>query len=253
MIKLLLFVLSISVVTAQDTPHNQDTSHNQDTPHNIAFGATVGTYDGGLMLGVQGYLESLAYSALGARIGFAVSFSSPFDEDDPFFGMSGAAPEPTLPTISDYRAVENINTSTLGRNTRLSFDATFDLSQALAEDTYPLALSLYAGGRYNRFYGDLEFTGDLVEGRNRATIRAHQFGVGFGALLSYYVREDVRNSVRLVSDVGLDIYGQPTFELMGDFGSGNVSPSDAAYSDYDGLVRQPSSALTVQVGVVYSF
>jgi hypothetical protein len=215
----------------------------QAQPLNLAAGVTVGGYDFGLSLAFHGYAQNIGGSAFGARVGFGFSFTDAFEDDNAFYGASGAAPDSSFTRISDYKDSLNFDTSESGRNFTVSLDGTFDLSEVFSMDSLPFTASVYAGPRLNFFSGSLEVDDSI------ASVTSNQFGLGFGSLAFY----PLSDNLSLVGDVGVDIYFDSTFNLADDFGDLGVEPGDTAYDDYDGLINQPSLAVNVKVGVVYSF
>lgn len=224
-----LIVLSLSLAQAQ--------------PFDLAAGVTVGSYNFGLSLDFYGYAQNIGGSAFGARVGFGFSFADAFEDDDAFYGASGAAPDASLGRISDYKDSANFDTSESGRNFTISLDGTFDLSDAFSMDGLPFTASVYAGPRLNFFSGSFEVDDSI------ASVTSSQFGLGFGSLAFY----PLSDNLSLVGDIGVDIYFDSTFNLEDDFGDLNVESGDTAYDDYDGLINQPSAAFKVKVGVIYSF
>ncbi|MEM6429176.1 MAG: hypothetical protein AAF708_08040 [Deinococcota bacterium] len=215
----------------------------QAQPLDLAAGVTIGGYNFGLSLEFNAYAQNIGGSAFGARLGFGFSFTDAFEDDNAFYGGSGAAPDASLDRISDYKDSANFDTSESGRNFTMSLDGTFDLSEVFSMDGLPFTASVYAGPRLNFFSGSFEVDDGI------ASVSSSQFGLGFGSLAFY----PLSDNLSLVGDIGADIYFDSTLNLDDDFGDLDVEPSDTAYDDYDGLINQPSLAIKVKVGVVYSF
>lgn len=224
---LVLALMTLSMVSAQD----------------LAAGISLGGYNFGLSLEFQGYVQNIASSPFGARVGFGFSFTSPFDENDAFYGASGAAPDANLSRISNYKDNTIFDTDERGRNFTIALDGTYELSSLFDMDSMPFTASVYAGPRFNSFSGTIEVN-DAV-----ASVSASQFGLGFGSMAFY----PLSDNLQVVGDIGIDIYFDPTFNLDDDFGDLDVSPGDTAYNDYNGLITQPEVAARIKVGVVYSF
>jgi len=222
-----LLLLTLSTASAQD----------------LAAGMSMGGYNFGLSLEFQGYVNNIASSPFGARVGFGFSFTSPFDDDDAFYGTSGAAPEADLTRISDYKERNVYDTNERGRNFTIALDGTYDLASFVNMDNVPFAASIYAGPRFNSFSGSIEVNDSI------ASVSATQFGLGFGSLAFY----PLSDNLSVVGDIGIDIYFDPTFNLADDFGDLDVNTGDTAYDDYNSLITQPEVAARVKVGVVYSF
>lgn len=224
---LVLALMTLSMVSAQD----------------LAAGISLGGYNFGLSLEFQGYVQNIASSPFGARVGFGFSFTSPFDDNDAFYGASGAAPDASPARISDYKDNTIFDTDERGRNFTIALDGTYELSSLFDMDSMPFTASVYAGPRFNSFSGTIEVN-DAV-----ASVSASQFGLGFGSMAFY----PLSDNLQVVGDIGIDIYFDPTFNLDDDFGDLDVSPGDTAYNDYNGLITQPEVAARIKVGVVYSF
>ena len=208
----------------------------------LAAGVSLGGYNFGLSLEFQGYIQNIADSPFGGRVGFGFSFTDTFDDDDAFYGTSGAAPT-SEPRISDYKDNEFYDTSERGRNFTLALDGTYDLSRLLDMGGLPFTASAYAGPRLNTFNGSIEVDDSI------ASVSATQFGLGFGSLAFY----PLSDNLSVVGDIGIDIYFDPTFNLSDDFGDLDVDTGDTSYDDYNSLITQPEIAARIKVGVVYSF
>jgi hypothetical protein len=224
---LVLVLLTLSVASAQD----------------LAAGFSLGGYNFGLSLEFQGYVQNIAGSPFGGRVGFGFSFTSPFDDDDAFYGTSGAAPEAGLNRISDYKDNRLYDANERGRNFTIALDGTYDLASLVNMDNMPFSASVYAGPRLNNFSGSIEVEDSI------ASVSATQFGLGFGSLAFY----PLTDNLSVVGDIGIDIYFDPTFNLSDDFGDLDVETGDTAYDDYNSFITQPEVAARVKVGVVYSF
>jgi hypothetical protein len=223
----ILTLLTLSVASAQD----------------LAAGVSLGGYNFGLSLEFQGYVQNIANSPFGARVGFGFSFTSPFDDNDAFYGTSGAAPDGNLTRISDYKERALYDTSERGRNFTIALDGTYDLSSFVNMDSLPFTANVYAGPRLNNFSGSIEVNDSI------ASVSATQFGLGFGSMAFY----PLSDNLSVVGDIGIDIYFDPTLNLSDDFGDLDVETGDTAYDDYNGLITQPEVAARIKVGVIYSF